>query len=69
VELLRYIEVLEQQLGKKAQKKMLPLQPGDVPDTESDVSNLAEATGHRPQVGVEEGVKRFVQWYRDYYDA
>jgi UDP-glucuronate 4-epimerase len=69
VELLRYIEVLEQQLGKKAQKKMLPLQPGDVPDTESDVSNLAEATGHRPQVGVEEGVKRFVEWYRSYYDS
>ncbi len=67
VELLRYIEVLERELGKKAQMDMLPMQAGDVPDTESDVSNLAEVTGYRPQVDVEEGVKRFVKWYRSYY--
>ncbi len=67
VELLRYIEVLEDCLGKKAKMEMLPLQPGDVPDTESDVSQLAEAIDYRPQVPVEVGVRRFVEWYRDYY--
>ena len=66
VELLRYIEVLEQELGCKAQLDMLPLQPGDVPDTEADVSELFAATGYRPRVSVEEGVSRFVAWYRDY---
>lgn len=69
VELLRYIEVLEDCLGKKAVMEMLPLQPGDVPDTESDVHELAHATGHTPTVGVEEGVKRFVEWYREYYQV
>jgi UDP-glucuronate 4-epimerase len=67
VELLRYIDVLEKELGKKAKMDMLPLQPGDVPDTESDVTNLAKATNHSPQVNVEEGVASFVKWYRDYY--
>ena len=67
VELMRYIEVLEKELGKKAKMEMLPLQPGDVPDTESDVTNLAKATNHSPQVNVEEGVANFVKWYRDYY--
>lgn len=67
VELLRYIEVLEQCLGRKAQMELLPLQPGDVPDTEADVSDLVAATGYRPQVSVEEGVARFVRWYREYY--
>lgn len=68
VELLRYIEVLENQLGKKAEMDMLPLQPGDVPDTESDVTNLADAIDYRPQVSVEEGVAKFVEWYRNYYE-
>jgi UDP-glucuronate 4-epimerase len=67
VELLRYIEVLENCLGKKAQMEMLPLQPGDVPDTEADVSELANNVGYKPEVTVEEGVKNFVDWYRDYY--
>ena len=67
VELLRYIEVLEQCLGKKAVMEMLPLQAGDVPDTEADVSELIEVTGYRPKVSVEEGVARFVEWYRNYY--
>jgi UDP-glucuronate 4-epimerase len=67
VELLRYIEVLEQCLGRKAQMEMLPLQAGDVPDTEADVSDLVESVGYRPVVAVEEGVARFVDWYRDYY--
>ena len=66
VELLRYIEVLEQCLGKKAVMEMLPLQPGDVPDTEADVSELASVVGYKPVVTVEEGVKNFVEWYRGY---
>ena len=69
VELLRYIEVLEQCLGRKAQMELLPLQAGDVPDTEADVSDLIAATGYRPQVGVEQGVANFVDWYRSYYRA
>jgi UDP-glucuronate 4-epimerase len=69
VELLRYIEVLEQCLGKKAQMELLPLQAGDVPDTEADVSDLIANVGYRPTVAVEEGVARFVAWYRGYYKA
>ena len=67
VELLRYIEVLEQCLGRKAQMELLPLQAGDVPDTEADVSALAAAVDYTPRVSVEEGVANFVRWYRDYY--
>jgi len=69
VELLRYIEVLEDCLGRKARMELLPLQAGDVPDTEADVSDLAADTGYRPAVPVEQGVAAFVRWYRDYYDA
>jgi len=68
VELLRYIEVLERCLGKPASMEMLPLQAGDVPDTEADVSELAAAVDYRPNVPVEEGVARFVDWYLDYHD-
>ena len=67
VELLRYIEVLERCLGHTAQMEMLPLQVGDVPDTEADVSELFAALDYRPQVSVEEGVARFVRWFGDYY--
>ncbi len=67
VQLLRYIEVLEDCLGKKARMEMLPLQAGDVPDTEADVSDLIANVGYRPQVSVEEGVANFVDWYRDYH--
>ncbi len=66
VELLRYIEVLEECLGKKAIMEMLPLQPGDVPDTVADVSELQKIVGYKPRVTVEEGVKKFVDWYRGY---
>ncbi|HLS84407.1 MAG TPA: NAD-dependent epimerase [Arenimonas sp.] len=69
VELLRYIEVLEQCLGKKAVMEMLPLQAGDVPDTEADVSDLIANVGYRPVVPVEEGVAKFVAWYREYYEV
>ncbi|MGH8609842.1 MAG: capsular biosynthesis protein CpsI, partial [Gammaproteobacteria bacterium] len=53
--------------GKKAEKKLLPLQPGDVPDTYADVDDLAKDLGYRPSTTVEEGVPRFVQWYKDFY--
>ncbi|HEU0152052.1 MAG TPA: NAD-dependent epimerase [Arenimonas sp.] len=69
VELLRYIEVLEGCLGRKARMEMLPLQAGDVPDTEADVSELIQNVGYSPVVQVEEGVRRFVEWYREYYAA
>jgi len=69
VPLLRYIEVLERCLNRKAEMQMLPLQPGDVPDTEADVSELFDAVGYTPQIEVEEGVERFVAWYRSYYEA
>ncbi|MDX1711255.1 MAG: NAD-dependent epimerase [Rhodovibrionaceae bacterium] len=67
VELLRLIEVLEQAIGKTAEKIMLPLQPGDVPATYADVADLNAAVGFRPDTAIEEGVARFVAWYRDYY--
>ncbi|HZM47502.1 MAG TPA: NAD-dependent epimerase [Burkholderiales bacterium] len=67
VNLMRYIEVLEQCLGRKAIMQMLPMQPGDVQATMADVSNLERAVGFRPRTTVEEGVARFVDWYRDFY--
>ena len=67
VELMHYIEVLEQCLGRKADKKLLPLQAGDVPDTWADAEDLVRDVGYRPATPVEEGVARFVAWYLDYY--
>jgi UDP-glucuronate 4-epimerase len=67
IELMRYIEVLEQCLGRKAEKNLLPLQLGDVPDTWADVEDLAVDVGYRPSTPIEVGVKRFVDWYVDYY--
>ncbi len=67
VELMHYIEVLEQCLGRRADMNLLPLQPGDVPDTYADVDDLIRDTGYKPATPVEEGVARFVDWYRDYY--
>jgi UDP-glucuronate 4-epimerase len=67
ISLLRYIEVLEQCLGRKSQKNLLPLQPGDVTDTWADVEALARDVGYRPSTDLEQGVKRFVEWYLDYY--
>jgi UDP-glucuronate 4-epimerase len=67
VELMRYIEVIEECLGKEAEKNLLPMQPGDVPDTYADVSALTEDVGYKPDTPIEEGVKKFVDWYRDYY--
>jgi UDP-glucuronate 4-epimerase len=67
VELLRYIEVIEECLGRKAEKHFLPLQAGDVPDTFADIEDLAQAVGYRPATPVEVGVRRFVEWFCQYY--
>lgn len=67
VELLRYIEILESLLGRKAVRRMSPLQPGDVPDTCADVEALAHDTGYAPGTPIETGLARFVEWYRSYY--
>ena len=67
VELLRFISTIEQALGRRAQKNLLPMQPGDVPDTFSDVDPLASDFDYQPSVSVENGIARFVEWYRDYY--
>ncbi len=67
VELMHYIEVLEDCLGKKAVKNMLPMQPGDVQATYADVSELVKAIDYKPAMSVEEGMSRFVDWYMDYY--
>ena len=67
VELSRFIEVLEECLGRKAEKNYLPMQPGDVPATYADVDNLINDVGYRPETPVETGIQRFVDWYRDFY--
>ena len=67
VELLYFIELLERALGREAQKTLLPMQPGDVENTYADMSHLEALVGYRPQVSIEEGVERFVSWYRVRY--
>ena len=67
VELLRFIEVLEESLGMKAQKQMLPIQPGDVPATYADTEDLERDVGFRPSTSIEVGIGRFVDWYRSFY--
>jgi UDP-glucuronate 4-epimerase len=67
VDLLRYIELLEVTLGIEARKNLMPMQPGDVPDTYADVDDLMRDTGYRPQTPVDEGIRNFVAWYKDYY--
>jgi UDP-glucuronate 4-epimerase len=67
VELTRYVETIERCLSKKAKIRMLPLQPGDVPDTEANVSDFEVATEFKPSVSVDEGVSKFVDWYCRYY--
>ncbi len=67
VDLMLYIELLEECLGRKAEKNLLPLQLGDVPDTWADVEGLVADVGYRPATPVEEGIKHFVDWYVEYY--
>lgn len=69
VQLLRYIEVLEQCLGHKALVQMLPMQAGDVPDTEADVAELIQAVDYCPQISIEDGIAKFVEWYRGFYGS
>jgi UDP-glucuronate 4-epimerase len=67
VNLLDYISAIENALGKKAKKELRPVQPGDMPDTCADIDDLIINFDYRPRVGIDEGVNRFVAWYRDYY--
>jgi UDP-glucuronate 4-epimerase len=67
VELLKFIEVLEEKIGKKAIKNFMPIQPGDVPETYADINALEKEIGFRPSTSIEEGIGKFVNWYRDYY--
>jgi UDP-glucuronate 4-epimerase len=67
VKLMRYIEVLEQCLGRKAKLELLPMQAGDVPATFADVGELEQAVGYRPNTPIEVGVRRFAEWYQSYY--
>ncbi len=67
VELSHYIEVLEDCLGKKAERNLLPLQPGDVPDTFANVDALVQDVDYKPNTSVEAGIRNFVDWYRDFY--
>jgi len=69
VELMKFIEALEDCLGKKAEKNLLPIQPGDVPATYADVDDLMRDTGFKPVTSIQEGIRLFVDWYRSYYKA
>jgi len=67
VRLLEYIETIERECGIKAVRNYLPMQPGDVPATWADASLLHRLPGYRPTTGIDEGIRNFVSWYRDYY--
>ncbi|CEL83298.1 uridine diphosphate galacturonate 4-epimerase [Klebsiella quasipneumoniae] len=67
VELMDYITALEEALGMEAKKNMMPIQPGDVLETSADTQQLYDLVGFKPQKSVKEGVKNFVEWYKDYY--
>jgi UDP-glucuronate 4-epimerase len=67
VELMRFIEILEQCLGKKTKMNMLPMQAGDVPATFADIDDLFKDVGFKPHTPLEEGLRKFVEWYKDYY--
>ena len=69
VDLMDYIEALENALGKKAEKIFLPLQPGDVPETYADVNDLVDQFNYKPSTTVEEGISQFVNWYSEYYKS
>jgi UDP-glucuronate 4-epimerase len=67
--LLRYIEVLEDCLGMKAEKNLMPMQLGDVPATYANVDDLVRDLDYKPNTPIEYGIARFVEWYRDYYEV
>jgi len=68
VELMKFIEILEEKIGKKAEKKFLPMQPGDVLETYADIDDLTRLTGFRPKINIDEGLEKFVKWYKEYYN-
>ena len=67
VQLERYIQVIEEYLGKTVEKNLLPMQPGDVPDTYANVDDLVADFDYKPNTSVEDGIARFVDWYREFY--
>ena len=67
VELMRYITILEEKLGRQAEKELLPLQPGDVPDTYANVEALIKDVDYHPNTPIEVGIGKFVEWYQSYY--
>lgn len=67
VQLMEYIAAIEKQLGKTAQKEFLPMQPGDVPRTDADITDLMANLGYKPDTPVEKGIERFVAWYKEYF--
>ena len=67
VQLMDFIAAIETALGKKAQKNFLPLQPGDVPATYADIDALVGDIGYRPETKLEDGIAKFISWYREYY--
>jgi len=69
VKLIDFIEAIEKAIGKTAKKNMLPIQPGDVPATYADVTDLVEDLGYKPATPIQEGVEKFVKWYRDFYNV
>jgi len=68
IELIDYISAIENELGKKAEFNLLPIQPGDVPDSLADLEKIKEITGYQPTTSYKEGVRKFVQWYKDFYN-
>ena len=67
IQLMSFIEAIEQSVGREAEKNFMPMQDGDVPATHADVEELAAWTDFRPEMPVPQGIQRFVAWYRDYY--
>ncbi len=69
VQLMEFIETLEEHLGRKAEKNLMSMQPGDVSATYADVDDLMKEVGFKPKTDIKEGVKKFVEWYRTYYQV
>jgi UDP-glucuronate 4-epimerase len=67
VDLTQFIEAIEKALGKKAEKQFLDMQPGDVAETYANIDDLYAAVGFKPETTIEQGISRFIEWYRDYY--
>ena len=67
VELLEFIKIIEDELGKEAEKNMMPIQPGDVPETSADIKRSKEMLGFKPKTSIREGISKFLKWYREYY--